>query len=96
MSTFAFLNRNAFLYNLRLVMRIIQPQIGRKIGILQPGPEKHYSYTKKRRLYCIVIRKIVTSLLGQKNSRSSFKLVISSLNDLVRLILLMGTALHTR
>ena len=34
------------LYNLRIIMKIFQPQIGRKIRILQPVPEKHHSYEK--------------------------------------------------
>ena len=38
------LNGNAFLYNLRsrIVIRIFQPPIDRKIRILQSGPEKHF------------------------------------------------------
>ena len=33
----------------RIVLRIFQPPIDRKIRILQSGPEKHYSYKKKKK-----------------------------------------------
>jgi len=40
--------RDTLLYNIRIVIRIFQPQISRKIRILQPGPDKHSSYLKKK------------------------------------------------
>ena len=34
------------LYNLRIIFKIFQPQIGIKIRMLQPVPGKHHSYEK--------------------------------------------------
>ena len=34
------------LYNLRIIFKIFQPQIGTKIRMLQPVPGKHHSYEK--------------------------------------------------
>lgn len=32
----------------RIVIRIFQPKISRKIRILQPGPGKHHSFKKQK------------------------------------------------
>ena len=36
-------------YNLRIIQEYFQPKIGRKIKILQPGLQKHYSQKKKKK-----------------------------------------------
>ena len=42
---FSLLNGNTYLYS--IVIRIFQRQIGRKMRILQPEPEKHSSYKNR-------------------------------------------------
>ena len=39
--------RHTLLCTLRMVIRIFQPQTDRKLRMLQPEPEKHYSYGKR-------------------------------------------------
>lgn len=65
------LQRHQSYYNLKIIKKYFQPKIGRKMRILQPGPEKQYSYQKRKkdiyhgRRFVVVIKHRVMSWFTQ-------------------------------
>ena len=62
-TSYALLKSNSFVSNLRILIRIFQPPISRKMRIVQPGLEKHYSCKSEQlKQYLNLIHNMKTTL----------------------------------